>query len=200
MHLAYRWIARDLGRAEIIISITVISIILGTFVNKSLQLFASAERHLVEATVTNIQTALKLQSAIQSIKNNTGNMIGITEGMNPVTLMQSVPDDYEQYVGSTLAYVRAKQFSVKPLSNYLGEMFDPEIESLERGNWYFDYNGNVLVYLVKHTELFGDRAADRTELRYTVHLDYTDIDNNQRYEAEKDVLSSVSFINIDINQ
>lgn len=145
MQLAYRWISRDLGRAEFVFAIIFISICLGTLINKSLHLFALAERHLVEATVVNIQTALQLQLAIQSIKNDTGIMIEITEGMNPVTLMQSVPDDYEQYIGTTLAHVRAKQFSVMPLSNYLGEMFDPDIDALERGNWYFDHNGNLLI-------------------------------------------------------
>jgi len=200
MQLAYRWISRDLGRAEFVFSIIFISICLGTLVNKSLQLFALAERHLVEATVTNIQTALRLQSAIQSIKNNTGNMIEITEGMNPVILMQPVPDDYNQYVDTTVAYVRAKQYSVTSLSNYLGEMFDPDIESLERGNWYFDYNGNLFIYLFKHREYFGGSAGGPTELRYSVQLDYTDVDNNQVYEAGKDILRSVSFVNMDMNK
>lgn len=200
MQLAYRWISRDLGRAEFVFSIIIISIFLGTIINKSLQLFALAERNLVKASVINIQTALQLQSAIQSIRNNNGNMIEITEGMNPVTLMQAVPDNYNQYVGSNLAYVRANQISVRPITNYLGEMYDPDIDSLDRGNWYFDYNGNLFIYLLKYSEYFGDSAGGPTELRYSVQLDYTDVDNNQLYEVGKDILKSVSFVNMDMNK
>ncbi len=196
MQIAYRWINRDLGKLEFVFAIIFISICLGTLVNRSLELFSIAERRLVEATVSNIRTALQLQLAIQSIKIE--NAINITEGMNPIKLMQSEPEDYQQYIGSGLEYVKARQISVKPITNYLGEMYDPDIETLERGNWYFDYNGNLLIYLFKHNEYFGDSADKVTELKYTVKLDYTDVDNNNLYEAGKDVLNGVSLDRIEI--
>lgn len=198
MQIAYRWLNRDLGKAEFLFSIIFISILLGMLINKSLSLFALAERHLVEATVSNIQTALNLQSAIQSITFDADDVIEITEGMNPVKLMQSTPKDYNQYLDRKLAHVRAKQASVMPMSNYLGEMYDPDIETLERGNWYFDHYGNLLIYLFKHKEYFGD-AGTVTELAYSIQLEYSDIDNNELYEAGKDTLNSASLVKIDIN-
>lgn len=197
MNLAYRWISIELGKLEVICSIIILSIVIGIFLNKSLELFVLAERRLLEASVSNIQTALRLQTAIESLNNDISS-IKMTAGMNPLVLMQSVPDDYEQYIGSALVSIRAEQFSVKPLSNYLGEMFDPDIELLERGNWYFDRNGNLLIYLVNQNDFFGDNASKLTELRYTVQLDYIDVDNNGYYETGIDKLKSAFLVQIEI--
>ncbi len=200
MEIAYRWISRDLGKLELVFSIILISILLYTFVNKSLSLFSIAEKKLVEVTVINIQTALNLHSAIQSIQKNTDNVVAITEGMNPIHLLQSEPNNYNQYTGSKLDYVRANQASIKPMANYLGEMLDPDIEVLERGNWYFDHNGKYFIYLIKHKELFSKNAGEPEVLKYFVRLNYNDIDNNQTYEASKDILESASFVKIESNK
>lgn len=198
MYLAYRWISRELGKFETICSILIISLLIGFVVNKSLQLFSLTERRLVEASVSNIKVALQLQAAIQSLGDIAGK-IEITEGMNPLDLMQSVPDDYDEYIGSALVSVRAKQFSVKPLTNYLGEFTDPDINLLERGNWYFDRHDNALVYLIKQSDYFGSTATNFRELRYSVQLDYTDMDNNGHYDARIDQLKSATLVYIVMN-
>lgn len=195
MYLAYRWVSRNLGRTEVIFFVIIVSIVLGTGLNKTLELFAVAEKHLVEATVSNIKTALRLQTAIQSL--GIPGEVKITEGMNPVILMQSMPDDYEFDISSPVANVELKQFSVKPLTNYLGEFFDPDINSLERANWYFDYNGNLLIYLIKNRDYIGDNANEPTELKYRVQLDYTDVNNNEHYEAGVDKLNSASLVRVE---
>lgn len=195
MYLAYRWVSRNLGRTEVIFFVIIVSIILGTGLNKTLELFSVAEKNLVKATVSNIKTALRLQTAIQALE--VSGEIKITEGMNPIILMQSIPDDYEFNINSPVANVKLKQFSVKPLSNYLGEFYDPDINSLERGNWYFDYNGNLLIYLIKNREYLGDNANEPTELKYRVQLEYTDANNNEHYEAEVDKLNSASLVRVE---
>ena len=198
MYIAYRWISRDLGKAETILSIILISVFLGIMVNKSLQLFALAERRLVQVSIVNMQTALRLQVAIQSLGERATSH-KISEGMNPVVLVQSEPDDYEAYLGTSLDYVRARQYSIKPLNNYLGEMYDPDVDSLERGNWYFDHKGKVLVYLFEHGELFSNEQHSSSELRYRVHLRYEDLDKNRRYEYGSDRLISASLVKVDTN-
>lgn len=196
MYIAYRWISRDLGKGELVIAIILIGLVLGVLVDRSLQLFASAERRLVEASVTNMQTALQLQVAIQSLADNPAK-IQISDGMNPVILVQSLPDDYGQYVDSDLAQVRARQFAIRPLTNYLGEFYEPDMQLLEKGNWYFDHKDKTLVYLIEHSEFFIDNESTVSALRYSVRLEYTDINKNRRYEPEIDRLDSASLIGID---
>jgi len=195
MQIAYRWINRDLGKLEFVFAIIFISICLSALINKSLELFSLTEKRLVEATISNIQTALQLQLAVQSF--NTSNEISLREGINPVNLMQSPPGDYKKYLGSGLEYIQAKKVSIKPMPNYLGEMLDPDIESLERGNWYFDHNGKLLIYLVKHPEYLTGKSNEFKELKFTVKLDYNDVNNNQIYEPKIDTLIAVDLVNVD---
>jgi general secretion pathway protein G len=49
---------------------------------------------------------------------------------------------------------------VSPPSNYLGEYYAPEGNSLPRGSWYFDRSDKTLVYLISNGKTFGSEGVN----------------------------------------
>jgi hypothetical protein len=56
--------------------------------------------------------------------------------------------------------------------NYLGELEGADPATLERGNWYFDRQKKVLVYLVKHRQFFHSSLSGPPRVRWSVEIDY----------------------------
>lgn len=52
--------------------------------------------------------------------------------------------------------------------NYLGEYYDPKLETLQKGNWFFDRNSKTLVYLLNNGKSFGTGQSNL--LKFKVKL------------------------------
>jgi hypothetical protein len=185
MYIAYRWRDRTLGRGELIVAIILISLLIAIFINKSLELFALTEERLVMSSVANMNTSLQFYSVLK--------LAGLIESefsatMNPVELMQSAASSGN--ISNTSPYIGiAAQFEqYVPLANYLGELIDPDIEQLEKGNWYFDRQNNLLCYLPKY-------GMDNGSIqKYKVFINFEDMNTNNSYDINVDRFQSI-YIN-----
>jgi type II secretory pathway pseudopilin PulG len=52
--------------------------------------------------------------------------------------------------------------------NYLGEYYAPKLETLQKGNWFYDRNSKMLVYLLNNGKSFG--TAQSNLLKFKVKL------------------------------
>ena len=65
----------------------------------------------------------------------------------------------------------------EPPHNYLGLKDDRDAGQLKKGNWYFDPNENILVYIVENTDYFETNLSGTPRIRFQVSLIYdTNID------------------------
>ncbi len=181
MYLAYRWRDRNLGRGELIIAIILISTLIGFFVDKTIELFGIAEERLVATSVANMNTTLQLYAAL----HRAGYVKEVTESINPLSLVQSASLNKDILSNGPYISVVGQFEQSRPVRNSLGELFDPDISSLEKGNWYFDKKNNVLSYLPKYI------ASDSKTINYRVILNYNDTNLNNSYDSGIDILESM---------
>ncbi len=82
-------------------------------------------------------------------------------------------------------------------ANYLGELDDPEVKTLEDGNWYFDKHSRTLVYLVRNGGFFEGGLSDPPRARFAIQLVYTDRNGNGRYDADIDTVEGLRLAKLE---
>lgn len=192
MELAPRWISRDLSRLELVIALLVMAILIGTFVNHALRVFAHAERSSVMVTVTNINNAL-LYHSLSLIGKNKWRELADMEYMNPMQLLRGRSDELlrsDKDAGLKISD------SNSPVGNYLGEFDGPDVSTLEHGKWYFDTSENNLIYMVNNDEYFISDMEGPARIVYQVVIDYEDVDSDGLFDPSSDEFSSVKLVEI----
>lgn len=132
---------------ELVVVVSVISILAVVLLGKVLRYQEEAERVAMEQVAANIQAGLNLQVAAM-----------IARGQE-----SQLPD---------LVNENPMDWLAKPPPNYLGERFDPGLSDLKPGYWYFDLKDKTLVYEVDRGEHFMADSSGRKEIRYRVSLIY----------------------------
>jgi general secretion pathway protein G len=129
---------------ELVVVISIVAVGFGVALDRLLRYQELGERAAMEQTLAAINTALTMKFAAWV---TSGRPEGIKEelGKNPVDLLS------------------------RPPQNYLGELYSPDPELLERGNWYFDRSDKTLVYLPRRLQLDPD-AGPPKKLRFRIAL------------------------------
>lgn len=193
MELAHRWINRDLSKLELIVSILLISILIGIFIRYSLTVFAAVEKKMVERTVMNIETAINYHASIAIFKKDNLALTKILTS-NPIDLMVNESEINPNLVdGISYKYLAS---SFVPPENYAGIVLDDTNNELEKGFWYFDSDDRFLFYTVINDELLKSKLPGISRLRYKMIIEHEDIDNNQYSEFNNDFLS-IKLVQID---
>jgi len=192
MELAHRWINRDLSRLELVIALLIMTILIGTFMNHALRVFAHAERSSVMVTVTNINNALLYHSLSLVGKNKWRELVDM-ESMNPMQLMRGKTEKDIQPDRGTELKITDNEI---PVGNYLGEFSDPDISMLESGKWYYDTRVNTLVYMVNNDEFFISDMEGPARIVYEIVIVYKDIDGNGSFDPSSDEFSSVKLVEV----
>lgn len=86
------------------------------------------------------------------------------------------------------------QYLAHPPPNYLGELGQPEAEEVEGYQWYFDRREKALVYRINHPEQFSTSLPGVARIRLAIKLDYTDVNNNGRFDSPTDHLQSIRLV------
>ena len=193
MALAHRWSSRNLTRLELTFALLIIALMLGTFSARILALYAAAEERAVQATVVNINTALRMYLYQLVIE---GRLIDAVQwgGANPMALIEQwgrVIDAGTLEKAPELAGLSAVATGFS--SRYLGEFDDPDLATVEGGQWYFDRRARALVYRVQNTEFFRSALKGPARIRFRVALQFDDENNDGEYNSESDALQGAAL-------
>lgn len=131
---------------ELIIVITLIVVLMGLFLNRSLFYQEHAEKAAMEQVAGAIQSALTMQYG--------------------QILMRGKPSDIE-----ALAQDNPLNWLQKKPANYAGEFYDPTPSSVESGNWMFDLKSRDLIYVMQHDSYFKPGKDGKKWIRFHVVLE-----------------------------
>jgi prepilin-type N-terminal cleavage/methylation domain-containing protein len=135
--------SRGFTLLELVVVITVISILGMVALERLLTYREQAEKVAMEQTVGILRSAMNLQIA-NLVASQKTQQIGKLAGQNPMDWLAEKP------------------------GNYLGELHDPAPEQTAPGNWYFDPQERVLVYLVEYGNFFVPDGQGKKRARFQV--------------------------------
>jgi hypothetical protein len=194
MALSSRWYDRNLSKIELIAAVLLISIFIGVFAVRALKIFALAEQTSVTLTINNMNTALKYR-AILAVANNRLDELEEMTQINPMQLVYTGSETYTKTREDMKDEIEQPPETTP--SNYMGELYDPDINDIEPGNWYFDRGVNLLIYRVRNTEFFYSSLDGPERIRYAVKVEYEDINNNDQYDPAEDRFMNIKIESID---
>jgi hypothetical protein len=194
MYLAHRWRDRNLTRLELVSALLLISLIIFFISKRALVVFVVAEKNHIDYTITNINTALQLKTFSYLTRNNMESLLEMVDA-NPMRLMENESSEnlVEFYQDYDQAGVAIKQLYAAGAGNYLGELFDPDINEIKKGSWYFDLATKKLVYIIKNHELFYTDLPGIERLVFSVNIYYDDVNVNNAYDYQIDKLNHVKL-------
>lgn len=190
MYLAPRWIDRNLSRAELVISVTLIAVLIGTFNHYSLVIYSRAERTMLNTTIVNINTALRYRVLLARLKEGAGLRTDFAR-FNPMTDMQMEPLFPGPDAASELGVAGAVYAVIDTPANYVGELESTPSEPMEKGVWYYDRELRELVYTVINTEYFETELPGQARVRFRLEVAYEDTNRDGRLDPATDIPRSV---------
>lgn len=128
---------------ELIIVICVVAVTFGVALERLLRYQEMGERAAMVQNLAAINTALTLKFAAY-VTSGRPDAIRDELGRNPIELLARAPQ------------------------NYLGELYAPRPESLERASWYFDRESRELVYLPNRRRFLSTDAGPPEKIRFRV--------------------------------
>ncbi len=155
MYLAHRWGDRNLTRLELVVSLLLVCLLVFFILQRSISVFAAAEKNHVNYTVANINSALQFKSFTYLTSDTIEKLVEMNDS-NPMALMETESSSdlaqfYQQYRGSEEII---KQLYLVESGNYIGELNNPNLSEIEKGSWFFDTSTRKLIYIVINDEFF----------------------------------------------
>lgn len=128
---------------ELVVVAVVIGVLVAVFLDRVLFYQEQVEKVVMETTVRNIRSGLRLRLADMVIHNRRSEIL-LLAGENPINWLATKP------------------------GNYLGEYDGSKPEEIQASGWYFDAKDKTLVYLPDMAEHFQPDPAGRKRVRYRV--------------------------------
>lgn len=193
-----RWTDYRLSRLELVFALIILLVLISVFMNRVIIMLAQAERSMVENSIVNLNSALRVQGLYLNLSNGSA-AAATLEHANPVQILMQQPEwDFEQQELQPEALAAlVKSRMALPLQNYQGDLGTAEGMELAPGSWYFDIDNNALVYLVRNSEVFRSELDGPARLRFRLELDYTDVDGDDEFSPETDRLNSLGLQPLD---
>jgi len=132
---------------ELIVVITIVVIMMGLFLNRTLFYQEQAEKTAMEQVAGAIQSALTMQYG-QIMTRGKPTDTAVLALDNPVNWLQKKP------------------------RNYVGEYYDLTPLSVESGKWAFDLKSRELVYVPRNTNYFKPGTDGKKWIRFHVAVNY----------------------------
>lgn len=197
MELAHRWSDRNLTRMELVITILLMALLIGSFSRYMFGVFVKAERSMVDRTVISINTALHYRASMMVMRRQYEELQLLLK-INPMKELRS-PLDINDIQNKEEMMSFALSGSVISIpSNYGGEIFFEYLNTMEKKKWYFVIDNNVLLYKINNTSLFNDDKSINY-ISFHIKLDYKDNNENGTFEENIDEFNSVRLQLIDKN-
>lgn len=196
MELAHRWSDRNLTRMELVMAVLILSVMISYFSHHMYTVFGKVEKSMIDRTLININSALKYHAAFALMIDDI-ETLNQMDSMNPMNLMTSsvglaenTGDDFN------INFIVANNSSRTP-SNYGGAVIDDSDLSLDSGQWYFDQDDQLLFYKLSNAEFFTSDIEGPARVRFKVHLNYIDQDDNKLFNPLVDKFMSISLDAVD---
>jgi prepilin-type N-terminal cleavage/methylation domain-containing protein len=157
---------RGFSLLELVIVIVIISVLLVMAISRLLALQVDAERVTMEMVAGTLRSAIGMKVA-QSIVELKVAELSALEGSNPMAQLAETPQ------------------------NYLGERDGVDPAALEDGNWYFDRQAKVLVYLVRNKGFFTGGQPNPPRARFALRLVYSDKNGNGVFNPGVDAIEGL---------
>lgn len=135
--------ARGFTLIELITVICVVAVTFGVALERLLRYQEMGERAAFEQNLAAINTALTMKFAAY-VAGGRPEAVRAELDSNPVDLLS------------------------RPPQNYLGELYAPRTETLERASWYFDRQSRELVYLPNRRRFLSADAGPPEKIRFHV--------------------------------
>lgn len=164
-----RRMAPGFSLLELVVVIVIISLLLVIAISRLLALRVDAERVVMAQVLGTIQSGIGIKVADNIVKQDIAGL-RFLEGSNPMDRLAQLP------------------------SNYLGELEGVDPATLEDGNWYFDKQERVLVYLVRNKGFFTGGLANPPRARFAVRLVYTDKNRNGVFDAGTEMIEGLRLV------
>jgi hypothetical protein len=176
---------------ELVITLLILSLLIGTFSQYMFAMFSKAERSMVKRTVININTALHYRASMMMMKGDY-ETLSILLKINPMKELQSNLEINDiQNKADMLSHALSGSIISTP-SNYGGEIVSEYINSMEKGKWYFVIDNNVLIYKLNNSPLLYSNEDDgQDSIRFQIKFDYKDNNANGKYEQKYDEFNSI---------
>ncbi len=193
MALAHRWANRSLSKLELAAAVIVIGTLMAVFVGRGLQVFAAAEKQAVQATILNVNSALRILFYRMIINRQMHEAI-LWRGANPFVLMETwgTAEDVATAVEHPVL-ARFGAMSGAMGAHYIGEfdVVDPAV--IDGGTWYFDRRDTALVYRVRNREFFRSTLPGPARIRYRLEVYFDDLNRDGAYNSDSEVISDVKL-------
>jgi prepilin-type N-terminal cleavage/methylation domain-containing protein len=134
---------------ELLVVISIVALLFGMALDRLLKYQELGERTAVEENIAAMNTALTMKFAAY-VTLGRPQAIAREVGTNPVRLL------------------------ARPPQNYLGELYAPDANAMERTSWYFDTASRELVYLPNRRRYLSTSDGPPEVLRFQIAL--TEID------------------------
>ncbi len=134
---------------ELVVVITIIIVLIGTFLTRVGYYQAQAEKGAMEQVSAAIQSALVMRYGTLMARGaaNEKQLTALATD-NPINWLQQKP------------------------RNYMGEYYDPTPQAVAPGSWMFDLKSRDLIYVVDHSEYFVPGNDGEKWIRFHVKLAY----------------------------
>lgn len=129
---------------ELVTIIAIIGVLITVLLNRLYYYQEMAEKTVMEMTVMNMRSGLRLRIADLKMQSRMNEMEQLVQE-NPINWLETLP------------------------TNYRGELTGTQQHDLAPGNWYFDTGRQELVYVVQHDRFF---EANEDEVK-TIHFHVT---------------------------
>lgn len=192
MEIAHRWSDRNLTKIELIMSLLILSLLIGIFSQYMYSIFSKAEESMIRRTVLNVNTAL-FHRASMMVMQGKFDELELLLKINPMKELQSNLNINEIINDIELNSSTLSESIVTTPSNYGGEIVSEYIDIMEKGYWYFVIDDNVLIYLFKNTGPFNYTKKGSSILQFQIKLDYKDINLNGRFDESVDEYKTVKL-------
>lgn len=152
---------------ELVVVITIISILAWLFMERVPYYQERAEKFAMEQMAGAMQSALLLQYgklAVRAAKDDEMQKLAIE---NPMDWMQRKPE------------------------NYAGEFYDPAPNAVPGGKWIFDLKSRDMIYLLDRSDYFRPGGDGKKWIRFHVRLGYETDQDGQKKELVSTLIEPV---------
>jgi prepilin-type N-terminal cleavage/methylation domain-containing protein len=162
----YRPATRGFSLLELVVVIALIGTLVAVAIDRLLPYIDEAERVAVLRVEGQLRSSLMMEAAQRIVRGQSAS-ISALEGENPV------------------------KFLLEPPKNYVGERLQQEIRESPTRRWYYEKDGQRLVYRLG--EPFGIPARDepREDPAFQVRVAFADNNGNGVFEAHREELYGV---------
>ena len=136
---------RGFSLLELVVSLTVVAVLLGVFLDRALYYREAAEKSAMEQVALDLRASVNLRVAELVLENRFRELPALAS-QNPMELLDRKPQ------------------------NYLGVLDRPGMQEVVTGNWYFDNTSKEVVYYVDSGRYFVPDDQGRMRAAWRVKL------------------------------